>query len=350
MTQRLRCGLITLEPPEGGLITPIVEGFTDNGCDVQVLYRHSEWELRTCDFLVTYGPMQSMAWAVVRLSQSTRLPPLVVWFTEQVPSPRPNLAIYLAARARYLCEEFAHRHAMATWMLEKIGFSVLPRKAGRLRILGEMLTLESRRLLKLICVFTDTNSLFLRHYGLPVAVVPMGYHPQFGERLGDLERDVDVVFLGSTRDKRRRDIIFELDKKLRAKGLSFVVKDGSPERGCVFGKERTLLLNRSKIALNIMRQPWDDPVFRLLLAAPTGAMLLSEKLLATSTGPFQPGKHFAMSELRTIVEAIEYYLSNDDERRQIAREAFEFVTNELTMRNMTRRILVALGLREAGAS
>ncbi len=341
--KRLRCGLITLEPPEGGLITPIVDGFTDNGCDVQVLRRYSEWELHTYNFLVTYGPMQSMAWAIVRLSQSMQLPPLVVWFTEQVPSPQPNLAIYLAARARYLCEEIAHRHTMPIWMLEKTPISAFLQRAGRLRALGEMLTMKSRGLLKLICVFTDTSWLFLRHYGLPVVVVPMGYHPQFGELHGDLEKDVDVVFLGSTRDKRRNEIFRELDNKLRAKGVNFVVKDGSPEHGYVFGKERTLLLNRSKIMLNIMRQPWDDPVFRLLLAAPNSAMLLSEKLFATSAGPFQQGKHFAISDLENIVEAIEYYISNNDERSEIARQAFEFVTKELTMRNMAQRILAALG-------
>jgi len=172
----------------------------------------------------------------------------------------------------------------------------------------------------------------------------MGYHPQFGEWFGGIERDIDVVFLGSTRDKRRHNIILELNDKLHSKGVNFVIKDGSPERGYVFGQERTLLLNRSKIMLNIMRQPWDDPVFRLLLAAPNGAMLLSEKLLTTSMGPFQPGEHFAMSNLENIVEAIEYYISNNEERSKIARNAFEFVTKELTMRNMARRILMALDL------
>ena len=96
-----------------------------------------------------------------------------------------------------------------------------------------------------------------------------------------------------------------------------------------------------------MRQPWDDPVFRLLLAAPNGAMLLSEKLLATSTGPFQSEQHFAMSDLGNIFGAIEYYIANNDERCEIARQAFEFVTKELTMRNTAQRILVALDLRKA---
>jgi len=98
--------------------------------------------------------------------------------------------------------------------------------------------------------------------------------------------------------------------------------------------------------LNIMRQPWDDPIFRLLLAAPSGSMLLSEKLLPTSMGPYLPGKHFAMADLPHIVQAVEYYLSNDDDRREIAGQAFEFVTKELTMRNMAQKIIIALGLQE----
>jgi hypothetical protein len=343
--QRPRCGLITLEAPEGGFITPIVDGLMDNGCDVKVLHRHSQaWDVGAHDFLLTYGPMQSMAWAITRLSRSPRPPPLAVWFTEQVPAPQPGRAMHLAATIRYAFEAFPHQCPAAARLTAAPPFAALLRKAGRLRALGEMLALKSRGLLSLICAFTDTNARFLRYFGLPAEVVPMGSHPQLGARLGGLTRDIDVVFLGSTHDARRGAIIRDLEDRLRARGVNFVVKDGSPAHGHVFGRERDQLLNRAKIMLNIMRQPWDDPVFRLLLAAPAGAMLLSETLLPTSSGPFTPGRHFAQADVPRIVEAIAHYLSHDDERHAITRQAYDAVTTDLTMKNMVHKMLLALGV------
>lgn len=336
---KLRCGLITLEPLTGGLIAPVAEGFSQNGCAVQILHRDMEWQLKDFDFLVTYGPMQSMVWAVHRLSQSDRIPPLVVWYTEQVPSPQPGAAITLGARARYLFESIPFRHPSLRWLFDKPPFSTVMLRGGRLRALGEMLALRSQGMLKLICVFSETNASFFRHYQLPVSVIPMGYHPHFGERLADVERDIDVVFLGSTRDDRRRSLIPELEQKMGDRGIRFVIKDGSPKHGHVFGADRTLLLNRAKIMLNIMRQPWDDPVFRLLLAAPAGAMLISENLLQTAMGPFQPGVHFAMADLDSMIETIREYLSADPARIRITDQAYEFVTGELTMQNMAKKVL-----------
>ncbi|MCA9932352.1 MAG: glycosyltransferase family 1 protein [Anaerolineales bacterium] len=211
-------------------------------------------------------------------------------------------------------------------------------RMGRLRALGEMLTLHKQGLLHQIFVFTDTNNRFFQSYKLPSHIVPMGYHPQFGE-LRHQTRDIDVLFLGSTRDRRRKKILLNLEQVLLAKGIRFVIKDGSPERGYAFGSERTSLLNRSKIMLNIMRQPWDDPVFRLILAAPNGAMCLSETLLPTSMGLFQENEHFVMASLSQMVRAIEYYLTHDSLRNQIAMKAHELVTTKLTMTNMAKQII-----------
>jgi hypothetical protein len=171
----------------------------------------------------------------------------------------------------------------------------------------------------------------------------MGYHPNFGERLSSQSRDIDVVFLGSTRDKRRKALIAELHEQLARRNIHLVIKDGSRQHGHVFGRERTLLLNRAKIMLSIMRQPWDDPVFRMLLAAPNGAMLLSENLLPTSMGPFLPGVHLAMTDLSNMADSIEYYLSHDQERQAIADQAYSFVTGELTMTKMAQRLITAMG-------
>jgi hypothetical protein len=103
---------------------------------------------------------------------------------------------------------------------------------------------------------------------VPSAVVPFGYHPSFGEPLG-LERDIDVVFLGSLRDRRRSRIVGSLQAELKRRNIGLLIKDGSRERGYAYGDERTRLLNRSRIMLSIMRQPWDDLLFRVCWQLPT---------------------------------------------------------------------------------
>lgn len=83
--------------------------------------------------------------------------------------------------------------------------------------------------------------------------------------------------------------------------------------------------------LNIMRQPWDDSVARLLLAAPNRAMLLSEMLVPTAHGPYYPGRHFAEADLDELPDRIGYFLEHELERQELADEAFECVTREWTM-------------------
>ncbi len=339
----LRCGIITLEGPLGGLVAPLVDGFKENACEVSVATEDSVWDFGKLDFLVTYGPMQSMAWVVHRLSRMRNLPPLFVWFTEQAPQPTlPAFAVHSAARVRYAFESCLLRsrgnHRFA---------SALFSHGGRLLVLGEMLELRRQGFLGLIGVFTETNKSFLQRHGLPAMVLPMGYHRSFGENLG-LDRDIDVVFLGSTRDRRRKLIVSKLREEFVKRGIKFVIKDGSQECGYVWGKERASLLNRTKLVLNVMRQPWDDPVFRLLLTAPNKAMLLSEELLATSMGPFCAGEHFAMAGLSEMVDITEYYLNRTDQRQRIAERAYEFVTRTLTIGNMAQDVICALGFEADG--
>jgi hypothetical protein len=334
----LKCGIITLEGPRGSSLSPFVDGFKENACEVLVASKDSIWDFRRLDFILTYGPMESMIWVVHRLSSMEKVPPLFHWFTEQIPPPNlSTFAIQLASRFRYSFESRLSRLGENRGLV-----SVLFNRGGRLRILGEMLQLERKHLLRLIGVFTETNRLFLLRHGLPAVLIPMGYHSSFGENL-NLDRDIDVVFLGSM-DGRRKRLIHQLEDRFSKRGVTFVVKDGSPRRGgYVRGKERATLLNRTKIVLNIMHRPWDDPLFRFLLTAPNKALVLSEEIIPTSLGPLTAGEHFAMAELPDIAEATEYYLNRIEQRQQIADCAYELVTTKLTMKEMAQRVIRALG-------
>ena len=152
-----------------------------------------------------------------------------------------------------------------------------------------------------------------------------------------------MVFLGTTVDRRRRTLVARLEAEFARHAVSVQIHDGSPQRGFCFDEARTLLLNRAKILLNIMRQPWDDPVHRMLLAAANGALLLSEPLAPDSVGPFAVGEHLVTAEIVDLGAAVSYYASHPVERERIARQAFELVTGELTIERMCARLLDTLG-------
>jgi len=342
----IRCGLFVLAGHDG-LTDAVAAGFAESGCAVHLLSPASEPPFPRCDFLATYGPMQSMAPAVARLRQlASPSTPVFVWFTEQVPWPSsPRALVYPIAKLRYFLDRICYAQLVPARVRQRCFVATLLRRAGRFRALGEMLALKQYGVLRLIGAFSETNVRFLWRHGLPATNIPMGYHQAFGERLG-LDRDIDVVFLGSTRDQRRRRVIAQLEEQLTEKGVRTVVKDGSLERGSAFDRDRTILLNRSRIMLNVMRQPWDDLVFRLLLAAPNGAMLLSERLLPTSTGPFTPDAHFAVADLPNMVDAVRFYLAEDRERQRIVERAYSFVTETLTMGRMASAAVRALGFHD----
>lgn len=321
-----RCGLVEVNGTEE-IGQAVASGLAQATCDPCICRPEAGCNFCRCDLVIAYGPTSSLHSTITRLQTIASLPPLVVWFTEQVPNPSwPRLLTRAAARVRYRLE--AHRP------------DIWHRRLGRLRALGEMIHLWELGLLRLVCVFTDTNYWFMKLQGLPVVCVPMGYHQLWGE-LRNLERDIDVLFLGSTRDRRRHDLVRRLEEELASRGVTMVVRDGTQERPAVFGNDRTVLLNRSKIMLNIMRQPWDDPVFRYLLSAPNGAMLLSEAVLPGSTGPLETDKHFVMTDLADMPDTVELYLANSMERNRIAASAHRNATEELTMGNMVRELLRA---------
>ena len=369
MTPSRRFGIVF---PRGG-IDPIgaavAGGFTEAGCAVQPLIPGRAWDLAGLDYVVIYGPMQSLAETIATLRRHQHRPPVLVWLTEQLADPRgPYRAQTIAARLRFGLESLswpavvrrqpplgsagvppASDRAGGTPALPSSGARLSPsvaaallRRAGRLRILGELLALRDLGCLALVAAFTETNAGCLWRHGLPAAVAPMGYHPSYGGPLG-LERDIDVVFLGTLRDRRRTGIVRRLQRDLDRRGIALTLRDGSASHGYAYGEVRTVLLNRAKIMLNIMRQPWDDGIHRMLLAAPNGAMVVSEPIIATSWGPFRPDVHFVMAPHDRLAETIARYLADADARRTIAGRAYDSVVNGLTMRAAAERVLEALG-------
>lgn len=329
----------------GRLARPIMDGFAANGCEVSVV-DGSYGEYAQFDHLLMYGPMAPIGNLIGQLKKTGGVPGIIFWYTEQMPDPRlPAGWMLKLGRARFHSRSWYDEILVRFDQQHLAGRLPLP-EAGRLRGLGEIDELNRLGFLSIVCAFSRTNSRILSRCGLPVVEIPIGSHPYFGEQLG-LERDIDVVFLGTTRDARRRKWISRFEQELGKSGIRFVIKDGSALRGYSFDLERSLLLNRAKIMLNVMRQPWDDALHRFLLAAANGAMLLSEPLWPDSRGPLKPGVHFAECRLSEMAAAVRYYLDSPASRNDIVQGAVELIRSDLTMSKMASCCLHKLAAKES---
>jgi hypothetical protein len=182
-------------------------------------------------------------------------------------------------------------------------------------------------------VFTTTvqRAQTLKNIGIDAETVPIGYHPCWGQKLS-LERDIDVLSIGTLKIKRRRLILKDLDKKLSAKGIKLQIIN----KGC-YGEQRTTLLNRTRIVLDIPNIPWEMAGMRLLMSISCGALVVSEYV--EDTTPYKPGVHFVQAKAAELPDVICHYLENENQRQAIADSAYKFITQELTLKNSLLKIM-----------
>ncbi|MGA2324223.1 MAG: glycosyltransferase [Sedimentisphaerales bacterium] len=182
-------------------------------------------------------------------------------------------------------------------------------------------------------VFTTTipRMQTLKTIGIDAGFIPVGYHPSWGKKLS-LERDIDVLSIGSLKIKRRRSMLKDLGKKLSAKGIKLQIID----KGC-YGEQRTALLNRTRIVLDIPNIPWEMAGMRFLMSISCGALVVSEYV--EETAPYKPGVHFVRAKFSELPDAICHYMEHEDQRQAIVNSAYKFVTQELTMKNSLLRIM-----------
>ena len=243
-------------------------------------------------------------------------PPVVVWHTEPLPAP----ARHGFPRSRLSLRE------MAKIALRDRRATDVYTNAARLE------RLAAARLPDVLVTSARIRQEYLAARGIASHFVPLGYHADFhGADLG-LERDIDVLFLGTMQVPRRRRLVAEL----RAAGVH-VRSEGSWHDLGAWGEERTRLLNRAKILLNLLRHPGDFPGLRLILGMANGAMVLSEPM--AEADPYVAGRHYVEAPVAEMPSTIRRYLSLPEERGRIAAEGRHLVTEELTMRRSVERIL-----------
>lgn len=245
-------------------------------------------------------------------------PAVMIWHTEPLPFPRnsgfPRPSLSLREIAKILVRDQRATDAYTNYFRLK--------------------EMHRRGLLDLCVVSSRSRQTFLAEKGIPSHFVPLGFHAGLGTRL-NLERDIDVLFIGTLDDSRHRLAI----KFLRDKGIA-VKAMGSWKRGPTWGDSRTELINRAKIFLNIQRHSGQYSGYRMLLGMANGSMILSEPV--HDPFPYEPGVHYVESALEQMPETILKYLSDEPARTAVAESGYRFATETLTIENSMKQMIALM--------
>lgn len=218
-------------------------------------------------------------------------------------------------------------------------YSLLEHRTARFRYLGDYYYALRQGWLD---VFADSSEIYAgihRQHGLPTIVAPWGGTPRWFKDLG-LERDIDVLWMG-TRGTRRRSLILDRVRgKLESHGVKMHFADGE-ENPFIFGDERIHYLNRAKITLNITRTWYDDNFSRFALATPNRSLIVSEPVLPHCSS-FVAGTHYVSAPIEKLAETILIYLNHEEERLRIVENAYHLVTSKILFRESIKLIMDAV--------
>ena len=297
--------------------------------------------LPPADLVITFAP-HGRWWPIAQ--QVGALPPgrrpaLIHWGTEGFPDPRtPWPLIAALGRLRSASEALEDSPAAGRRRLARTPLlRAYNRRLFRFRYVGDNLRALERGWLTALADVSEWYARIYREHGHPASFVPWGSAPSWHADLG-LERDIDVLWMGKRRNGRRSDLIDQVRRTLERQGVKMYVADGV-ERPFIFGEERTRLLNRTKLTLNV-RTRWFNSgfTFRFHTVAGNRCVVVSEPFM-THVSRYRAGEHYAEAPADQLAEKILHLLAHEDERRAIAERAYQLVTTEMTLRESVKQLL-----------
>jgi hypothetical protein len=289
----------------------------------------------------TYAPWERLHPVINQLDKmpEANRPAWIHWMTEDPPDLRIPLPITL--NIGLLRAWFDRLYESPNEKIQKIvSLPLLKRFNTRLykfRYVGEYYYAKKKGLLTVLADISKVYADFYNSLGLKTIYAPWGLVDEAISHF-DLERDIDVLWLGTRRTKRRSKLLDKIRSELSRNHIEMHVVDGK-ENGYVHGEARNELISRTKITLNLLPTWYDNTlVYRFPFAAANKSMVVSE--LALDHCPqLKNNIHYVAVPVKEIVPTIIRYLSRRDQREHIARAAYEFVTNELRFENSLQKII-----------
>ena len=291
------------------------------------------------DIVLTFAP-HNRWWPIARqVGARVPRPRLIHWNFEGVPDPRlTRPVIAWLGWARSWLGEVRHGPSPGgRWLAALPPLAWVTRRLHKFRYVGDSLRALRRGWLSVQADVSERHAAFYQRLGVPARFVPWGTPPTWHADL-KLERDIDVLWMGKRRDGRRSATIDMVRAALQLRGVEMYVADGV-ERPFIFGDERTRVLNRTKLVLNIKTSAQISGfTFRFHTVAGNRALVVSEPF-ESHVSRYRAGEHYAVAPPEQLAEKILYLLAHEEERRALAENAYRLVTTEMTLRESVRKLL-----------
>ncbi len=290
-----------------------------------VTVRHDARLPADLDLVFTYGPFRSLvpiANQLIAFPRSRR-PAFAWWITEQLPNPDlPEWLRYGLGTLRSRAERLAfEQRSPGEWRTRPL-LHWLTARGHRFRYYGDLYWLDRQGVLSALVTGSRWRAEYLRARGFdPILAPSPSHYPGWGADL-KLERDIPVLWIGKVGSARRGRLLKRLRKELGERGVEILMIDGR-EHPYVFGDDRTVLLNRTLIVVNFLRQRWDNNAMRFALAAQNRALIVTEPTLPHTS--FVPGEHLIEAPIERMADVICHYLSAEGQRAQIVERAYRLV-------------------------
>ncbi|RMH01893.1 MAG: glycosyltransferase family 1 protein [Chloroflexi bacterium] len=326
---------------QDGIATVICDELTALGHKPVPFFYQSELP-DNVDVIFSFGPYGPFEYLLSRLNALPRSkkPILTHWNTEGIPDLRiPWVVMFGAGLLRAWAERLRFSDGVGRKLVTGRMMKPLHKRMTRFLYFGSYYYAYRAGLME---VLADSSAVYadlhVRH-GLPTVVAPWGATRRWYADLG-YERDIDVLWMGKRGSKRRSMLLDMVRARLERYGVKMLVVDGE-ERPFIYDQERTEILNRSKITLNLTRTWYDDNYSRFALAAPNRSLIVSEPLLPHCPH-FRPGEHYIAAPASELADQIMYYLAHEDERMAIVERAYQLMMSELSFEKSIAAIMTAV--------
>lgn len=188
----------------------------------------------------------------------------------------------------------------------------------------------------------DDSTLALRSRGVPAERFTLGYSralDRWGGRPG--ERDVDVVYLGTT-DARRSQALTSYAERLAPRSVQLLVPPHEwmthTRPDFLMGREKLALLARSKILVNLHRgDSYALEWVRIVEAISNGCAVVSEH--SVDFAPLVPGEHIVFGHWRNLALLADVLLEDPAALADLRTRAYEFLRDEQPMRPSAARLV-----------
>lgn len=292
-------------------------------------------------FLFTYAPwgrLQRVTTLLESMAPAER-PFWIHWSTEDCPDLRlPKSLVRPFGGALAWLDRLQDADGLVADLTQKAPLCWFNQHLCKFRYVGMYDYAVSRGLMGLLMEYSKVYADYYNAMGIPVRYVRWGLLNEAHAPRTEDERDIDVLWIGTRRTRRRSHLLDKVIGELETQGKRTYVVDGV-SRPPVYGEERAVLLGRAKITLNLLPTWYDSALaYRWPLVAASRSLLVSEESLPHAP-EYRPGEHYVASPVTTLVDTICHYLEHPEARAPIVERAYHAVLNGHSIYDSVRQIM-----------